>query len=256
MILWKSQPGAAPLKALDPIVAKIAPMTTICNTIADIFTCDVISIISDHSLGCPGLGILHFQPCSILQSLVHPSPSIELLSSHSSVPLTMPSPQISVQVSFPVKDPPSHMNPGSFMQLLEHPSPFCVFPSSHSSDMDLISFPQTSSQVSTDVVEPPFQAYPGSISQLIEHPSPAMRFPSSHSSAGTLRESPHSARHTVAGALFTSVVQSKPTSRLHVESQPSPESELPSSHCSVDIRMPSPHLIEHTLGVVPSGLVH
>lgn len=62
----------------------------------------------------------------ILQTLEHPSVSILLRSSHSSIPAINPSPQIVLQVF----DEQSH--PSSTLHLSEHPSPFFLLESSHS----------------------------------------------------------------------------------------------------------------------------
>ena len=76
------------------------------------------------------------QPFSIAQMLLQPSPPIVFPSSQF-VPVlntTIPSPQISCQVSGVVGVPPVHWNLVSTRQAELHPSPFFKLPSSHTSE--------------------------------------------------------------------------------------------------------------------------
>ena len=76
---------------------------------------------------------VHDQPGSTIQLLEHPSPLIVFPSSQlvSVSTITIPSPQISPQMSFEVGDPPKHWRPDSTLHILEHPSLSLRFPSSH-----------------------------------------------------------------------------------------------------------------------------
>jgi len=73
---------------------------------------------------------VHVYPISIVHVLEHPSPSITLLSSHTSSPIFIPSPQIGLHTSGLVLSPPEHVKPVSNCQVLDHPSLSLVFPSS------------------------------------------------------------------------------------------------------------------------------
>ena len=78
-----------------------------------------------------GLLVLQAYPASMVQLDEHPSPESRLLSSHSSLTATIPSPHTLAQTSCEVSDPPAHINPDSTWQRLEHPSPATVLLSSH-----------------------------------------------------------------------------------------------------------------------------
>ena len=122
-------------------------------------------------------------PDSIPQLLLHPSPETVLPSSQyvdSELNLLL-SPQISVQVSAEVDDPPLQFHPDSFTQLLLQPSPETVFPSSQKVGLELYLFPspQISTQTSSVLVVPPDHVQPVSFTQLLLHPSPETVLPSS-----------------------------------------------------------------------------
>jgi hypothetical protein len=91
----------------------------------------------------------------------------------------LPSPQISVQVSEVVEEPPKQVHPNSTVQEELQPSPFKVLPSSQASPPILLPSPQIGEQVSETEVVPPDQTHPVSLAQLLLHPSPEAVFPSS-----------------------------------------------------------------------------
>jgi len=76
---------------------------------------------------------------SIIQRLLHPSPSIILASSHSSEPKIVPSPQIGDQLEGKVS---VQLHPASTEQVLSQPSPSEPLESSHSSNPSCDPFPQ------------------------------------------------------------------------------------------------------------------
>jgi hypothetical protein len=71
-----------------------------------------------------------FQPYSMLQVELQPSPFNKAPSSQVSVPILLLSPQIGEQVSATEEAPPAQVYPISIEQVLLHPSPETVFPSS------------------------------------------------------------------------------------------------------------------------------
>ena len=118
----------------------------------------------------------HWYHLSYSQSVQPTSP---LATSHSRYPIFLSSPQISLQVSFFVRDPPLQINPSSCKQLLEQPSPFIVFPSSHSTFVVLTPSPHFSEQTDLCSTESYGQEYPSSTVQRELHPSPEIVLPSS-----------------------------------------------------------------------------
>lgn len=125
---------------------------------------------------------LSFIVDSNFQVLSHPSPLDVFPSSHSSFPITSPSPQISVQVVEGFPAPFVHKNPSSVPQIAFHPSLSIRFPSSHPSVPTSTPSPQTGVQVDAGVPPPIIQANPGSVCQLAAHPSPLTLLPSSQNS--------------------------------------------------------------------------
>lgn len=102
--------------------------------------------------------------------------SLSLLpSSHSSSPLTIPSPQT---VEHDVGSKPSHAHPSSIRQI-KQPSPVSPFSSSHSSKLETI---KPSPHMGSQVVFVALQSQPVSTSQFESQPSRLLVFPSSHSS--------------------------------------------------------------------------
>ena len=67
-----------------------------------------------------------------VQSDEQPSFGSTLLSSHASVPIYFPSPQVIEHSSF-AGDVSVHAHPVSIVQVVLHPSPSALFPSSHAS---------------------------------------------------------------------------------------------------------------------------
>ena len=143
----------------------------------------------------------------IRQLLSQPSPSIKFPSSHCSVPLAYPSPQIVWQLLY-ISDhggyQPSHKQliwQGYIVHVDEQPSWSIRFPSSHSS------IPLVNPSLQT-VVQELFDATHGATHpshkqlklhgynlQVDEHPSWSFVFPSSHSSSPTFIPSPHKVEH-------------------------------------------------------------
>ena len=75
-------------------------------------------------------------PVSTLHVALHPSP-FDIFPSFQKVArleYNFPSPQVSLQTSGAVEDPPDQVNPVSILQVELHPSPSDVLPSSHCSD--------------------------------------------------------------------------------------------------------------------------
>ena len=66
---------------------------------------------------------LHSYQVSYSHEELHPSPLLVFASSHSFLPMFLPSPQISVQTSALVGVPPVQTKPGSKCQVESHPSP-------------------------------------------------------------------------------------------------------------------------------------
>jgi hypothetical protein len=128
-----------------------------------------------------------------LQVLLHPSPSMVLLSSQVPVVLSilLPSPQISVQLSlFARLVDLAHYHPTSIVQLELQPSPLILLKSSHDNLPKLNESPHTSVHVSGDVGEPPLHLYPTSSRHWELHPSLLFRFPSSHTPVTVLMRLP------------------------------------------------------------------
>ena len=92
-----------------------------------------------------------------------------------------PSPQVSLQTSGAVEDPPDQVNPVSILQVELHPSPSDVFPSSQYVDKVLNRFPLPQFSLHESSVDdvPPEQVHPVSMLQVALHPSPFDVFPSS-----------------------------------------------------------------------------
>jgi hypothetical protein len=91
----------------------------------------------------------------------------------------LPSPQISVQVSGVVGEPPTQVHPNSTVQEELQPSPFNEAPSSQASPSIFLPSPQIGEQVSATEEAPPTQVYPISTEQVLLYPSPEAVFPSS-----------------------------------------------------------------------------
>src|SRR5262245_7852615 len=184
-----------------------------------------------------------------VQSLLQPSHSFWLPSSHRSLIWTTPSPQNSVrqveeQPSFEVTLPSSHCSPQSIFpsphstrQKLEQPSQSVRLPSSHCSPGSRLPLPHVAGGISwqsfvqvADPVGPSSHCSPGSSSPLPqrsilhdgEHEWPAVTLLPSHSSPGSSSPFPH-------------------PGGVQLLSQESPLVVLPSSHCSPGCTMPSPH---------------
>src|SRR5262245_9899749 len=184
-----------------------------------------------------------------VQSLLQPSHSFWLPSSHCSLIWTTPSPQNSVrqveeQPSFEVTLPSSHCSPQSIFpsphstrQKLEQPSQSVRLPSSHCSPGSRLPLPHVAGGISwqsfvqvADPVGPSSHCSPGSSSPLPqrsilhdgEHEWPAVTLLPSHSSPGSSSPFPH-------------------PGGVQLLSQESPLVVLPSSHCSPGCTMPSPH---------------
>src|SRR5262249_6266924 len=147
------------------------------------------------------------------------SPSSRLPSSHSSLPITIPSPQILAQTE-PLQ---SYSSP----QLSEHPSPGMTLRSSQASVPSISPSPQT---VAVHTLGEPPQENPGSRWQCESQPSPLTLSPSSHCSpSSTLPLAQPSGWKQAAPG--TGQSQPSVISR-QTASQPSPLSVLPSSQTS------------------------
>jgi hypothetical protein len=112
----------------------------------------------------------------------HPSPSIKFPSSQTSEPY-LRFPQVAVQTSGVVRDPPAQFQLASVTQF-KHPLPcrvYVKFPSSQFSPVTFFPSPQTGVQVET-VLRVPVQLKPVLIKQELEQPSVSIVFPSSHAS--------------------------------------------------------------------------
>lgn len=124
----------------------------------------------------------HVHPDSTWQLEEHPSPLTEFPSSQYwavSLVTTSPSPQMSVQVSADVGEPPVHPHPGSIMHSELQPSPLAMFPSSHSVSPPFFPSPQIGVQTSGEEGVPSRHYHPSSTVQVAEQPSPLTVLPSS-----------------------------------------------------------------------------
>ena len=88
--------------------------------------------------------IKSFSSSSFFHELSHPSPSKVLPSSHSSFPITIPSPHVGDQTDWGVPAWVSQEYPVSIVQLDVHPSPLMLLPSSHPSSDPRVPVPQPS----------------------------------------------------------------------------------------------------------------
>src|SRR5690606_23876028 len=165
-------------------------------------------------------------PFSMVQFDEHPSPSITLPTSHSSV-ITRPSPHAETQ------DCPSES--GSRRHSAEPPSNGRVLPSSQASAPSTRRSPQAGG---AHTLGAPAHLLPSPTRQRSEQPSPGSTLPSSHCSEGATSPSPQRAitMHGLPGS-----AQLKPgSSARQVAMQPSPDSMFPSSQTSSSAKMPSP----------------
>lgn len=136
--------------------------------------------------GAPGEAEKHANPGMIVQRGEHPSPPVVFLSSHCSVPMTTPSPQLGLHTGVRFM---SQFHPVSMRQRTLQPSPprggfWC---SSHSSEPVLMPSPQNT----LHELGKPEQIHPVSGWQRAEHPSWGLLLPSSHSSPLSIALLPH-----------------------------------------------------------------
>jgi len=132
---------------------------------------------------------LHPHPCSTVeQSALHPSPSTLFLSSHVSLPATLPSPHLVVHQ---LGSPLVQLNPHSIAHVALHPSPSPVLPSSQPSPVVTIPFPQISLHTDTPHARLILHAHPCcTAEQSALQPSPSTLLPSSHVSLPASSPSP------------------------------------------------------------------
>jgi hypothetical protein len=127
----------------------------------------------------------------MVQLVLHPSPSMRLLSSHSSLEASKPSPQDDAQL---LGSELPHAKPHSTKHEAEQPSRSKVFWSSHVS----LPFTSPSPHKGKQVVAPHpnvEQSQPSCFEQVLLHPSSSSVLPSSHSSSDARSPSPQDDVH-------------------------------------------------------------
>mmetsp|Transcript_24632 Transcript_24632/g.62168 ORF Transcript_24632/g.62168 Transcript_24632/m.62168 type:complete len:232 (+) Transcript_24632:971-1666(+) len=215
----------------------------------------VLDVVGDTLVGLSGVSgpATHAPPPHDHPAVIdaHPAQAPDApLSSHTSVPLSTPSPHTwHDDRSLPSTVVSAHADAASSVQSAAHPSPPSLLPSSHASVPGVrCPSPHTVSHALAQLVQLLVQFHPVSTSHAAEHPSPAAALPSSHCSLSTL-SSPfmHPSLH-VSGV---SPTHDHPVCTLHVASQPSsPAPVLPSSHCSAPCRAPSPHTVDDRISAL------
>lgn len=123
-----------------------------------------------------GVPPYHSYHVSYSQVELHPSLLNKFPSSHSFFSKSLPSPHISMHVSFFVRLPPLQVKPVSILQVELQPSQSIRFPSSQPIAELRLPSPHVSVQTEGEVF---VQEYPSSTIQSELHPSPFTVFPSS-----------------------------------------------------------------------------
>jgi len=143
--------------------------------------------------GFPGAQVY---PGSTVQVFEQPSIDADKALSHSSVPVLIKSPHVSVQVVAVVGEPPEHVYPGAEPEQSPKQSVNPIrSPSSQVSDVILRPSPQIAEQ--TLGSEETIHENPVLISQTNEHPSISTAFPSSQSSPLVLTAFPQTSEQRV-----------------------------------------------------------
>lgn len=195
--------------------------------------------ISVHVLAVVELPPVHCQPVTgPVQSPLHFVKLDKSPSSHASVTIFNPSPQIAVHTEGTATE---QVQPVSMLQVFEHPSPDTKLLSSQFSPTTLIASPQIGVQI---LGEATVQEYPIFASEQSGKHLPTPK--SSHTSGRITSPSPHIGEHTE-GFPGAHVY---PTSTVHVFEQPSIEAEIALSHCSVPVFIRSPQVSIHVVAVV------
>ena len=174
------------------------------------------------------------QPVSLRHDELHPSPLKTLPSSQNVLAelYFLPSPQISLQLSFDVDVPPNQFQPDSICQIELHPSLLMILPSSQYVAIELkrLASPQISDHMSLVVEVPPVQVHPDSTAHTELHPSLFTVLPSSQNVLNEVYFLP-SPQMSLQISLDVEVPpeQVHPVSFVHKELQPSPFIVFPSS---------------------------
>lgn len=187
--------------------------------------------IGEQTEGFPGAQVY---PVSTVHVFEQPSIEAEIALSHSSVPVLIKSPHVSVQVVAVVGEPPEQVYPGA--EPVQSSRQFVNdirSPSSHVSEVIQRPSPQIAEQVFGLTAKE--QVNPVSMTQRSEHPSNKTAFPSSHNSPEVLILFPHTSLQIVGEVM-------SPPEQTH----PGASAEQSLRHPSVSIPFPSSQISPYT----------